>query len=153
MTNMKNIKFKELVTDNVFDFCAVLGAIGSEEVIGLFDKEQIAKLQEDNLDLKEIGVTMAAKICGVLIRNLSKARSEIYTFFAGCCVWNDETPVTAEDLKSMKLADFIKMIRDFFKAEDMNAMLDEITSALAPDQDNADESEFTEDSAGEVPTV
>lgn len=25
---MKNIRFKELVTDNVFDFCAVLSAIG-----------------------------------------------------------------------------------------------------------------------------
>ena len=40
---MKNIKFKELVTDNVFDFCAVLSAIGSEEIIGLFDKEQIER--------------------------------------------------------------------------------------------------------------
>lgn len=45
---MKNIRFKELVTDNVFDFCAVLSAIGSEEIIGLFDKEQIEKIQEKN---------------------------------------------------------------------------------------------------------
>lgn len=58
---MKNIKFKELVTDNVFDFCAVLSAIGSEEIIGLFDKEQIEKIQEKSIELKDIGVVMAKK--------------------------------------------------------------------------------------------
>lgn len=99
---MKNIKFKELVTDNVFDFCAVLSAIGSEEIIGLFDKEQIEKIQEKSIELKDIGVVMATKICGVLIRNLAKARNEIYSFFAGCTEHDDGTKVTVDELKEMK---------------------------------------------------
>ena len=84
-----------------------MSAIGSEEIIGLFDKEQIEKIQEKSIELKDIGVVMATKICGVLIRNLAKARNEIYSFFAGCTEHDDGTKVTVDELKEMKFTEFL----------------------------------------------
>lgn len=140
---MKNIRFKELVTDNVFDFCAVLSAIGSEEIIGLFDKEQIEK---KSIDLKDIGVVMATKICGVLIRNLAKARNEIYSFFAGCTEHEDSTKVTVDELKEMKFTEFIKIVRAFFGAAEIITFANDVADAMGVSVDQ-------EQTAAEIPTV
>ena len=146
---MENIRFKELVTDNVFDFCAVLSAIGSDEIIGLFDKEQIEKIQEKSIDLKDIGVVMATKICGVLIRNLAKARNEIYSFFAGCTEHDDGTKVTVDELKEMKFTEFIKFVRAFFGATEIIAFANDVADAMGVSV----EQEEQEQTAAEIPTV
>ena len=39
-----------------------MSAIGSEEIIGLFDKEQIEKIQEKSIELKEMKFTEFIKI-------------------------------------------------------------------------------------------
>lgn len=146
---MKNIKFKELVTDNVFDFCAVLSAIGSEEIIGLFDKEQIEKIQEKSIELKDIGVVMATQICGVLIRNLAKARNEIYSFLAGCTEHEDGAKVTVDELKEMKFTEFIKIVRAFFGAAEIIAFANDVADAMGVSVDQEEQ----EQPAAEVPTV
>lgn len=38
---MTDFRFKDLTVDNAFDFCEVLAVIGVEQVIGIFDKDEI----------------------------------------------------------------------------------------------------------------
>lgn len=70
---MTDFRFKDLTVDNAFDFCEVLAVIGVEQVIGAFDKDEIQQLQESGTDMKEVGIVIAMKVCGILIKNISKA--------------------------------------------------------------------------------
>lgn len=85
---MADFRFKDLTVDNAFDFCEVLAVIGVEQVIGAFDKDEIQQLQESGTDMKEVGIVIAMKVCGILIKNISKARNEICKFFANCMEWH-----------------------------------------------------------------
>lgn len=96
---MADFRFKDLTVDNAFDFCEVLAVIGVEQVIGAFDKDEIQQLQESGTDMKEVGIVIAMKVCGILIKNISKARNEICKFFANCMEWDNGTAVTADDVK------------------------------------------------------
>lgn len=81
---MADFRFKDLTIDNAFDFCEVLAVVGVEQVIGVFDKEEIRALQDSGQNMKDIGIVIAMKVCGILIKNVSKARNEICKFFANC---------------------------------------------------------------------
>lgn len=70
---MADFRFKDLTVDNAFDFCEVLAVIGVEQVIGAFDKDEIQQLRESGTDMKEVGIVIAMKVCGILIKNISKA--------------------------------------------------------------------------------
>ena len=114
---MTDFRFKDLTVDNAFDFCEVLAVIGVEQVIGAFDKDEIQQLQESGTDMKEVGIVIAMKVCGILIKNISKARNEICKFFANCMEWDNGTAVTADDVKKFKLKQFAKKddLMDFFE--------------------------------------
>lgn len=53
----------------------------------------IQQLQESGTDMKEVGIVIAMKVCGILIKNISKARNEICKFFANCMEWDNGTAV------------------------------------------------------------
>ena len=67
---MAEIKYVDLTVDNLFDFCSVLDAVGAESVLGAFDKAEIAALQKAGKDTKGIGIAVAMKISGIVIKNL-----------------------------------------------------------------------------------
>ena len=117
---MADFRFKDLTVDNAFDFCEVLAVIGVEQVIGAFDKDEIQKLQESGTNMKEVGIVIAMKVCGILIKNISKARNEICKFFANCMEWDNGTVVTADDIKKFKLKQFAVMVKDFAKRRKMD---------------------------------
>ena len=98
------------------------------------------------IELKDIGVVMATKICGVLIRNLAKARNEIYSFFAGCTEHDDGTKVTVDELKEMKFTEFIKIVRAFFGAAEIITFANDVADAMGVSVDQ-------EQTAAEIPTV
>lgn len=112
-------KILDLTADNAFDFCAVLDAVGIANVIGVFDKSEIASLQEGGKDLKHIGIAVAMKIAGVIVRNLSSAREPVYTFLAGCTAWEDGKPVTKEEIRRLKLGEFADLFRQMAEKEDI----------------------------------
>ncbi len=116
---MAEIKFKDLDVDSIFDFCAVLNAIGIESVVGAFDKEELFALQGASKGERDVGVAVAMKITGILIKNIAKARDEICTFFANRMVWDNGSPVTADELKKLRIGNFVKLIRDFSRKEDL----------------------------------
>ena len=134
---MADFRFKDLTVDNAFDFCEVLAVIGVEQVIGAFDKDEIQQLQESGEDIKGIGVVIAVKVCGILIKNISKARNEICRFFANCMEWDNGTPVTLEEVKKFKLKQFVVMVKDFAKKDDLMDFFEGVAELLGTDQSDS----------------
>ena len=131
---MADFRFKDLTVDNAFDFCEVLAVIGVEQVIGAFDKDEIQKLQESGQDIKDVGIVIAMKVCGILIKNISKARNEICKFFANCMEWDNGTAVTLEDVKKFKLKQFAIMIKDFVKKDDLADFFEGVAELVGTEQ-------------------
>lgn len=133
---MANFGYKDLTVDNMFDFCEVLAVIGAEQVIGAFDKDEIKQLQDGGQDMKEIGVVIAVKVCGILIKNISKARNEICRFFANCMEWDNGTQVTADEVKKFKIKQFMLMIKDFAKKDDLIDFFEGVAELLDTEQND-----------------
>lgn len=131
---MAEIKYMDLTVDNLFDFCAVLDAVGAESVLGAFDKTEIAALQKAGKDTKGIGIAVAMKVSGIVIKNLPKARDEIYSFFANCMIWDNGSKVTVDDLRKIKIGQFVKLIKDFFAKEDLADFFKEVAEYAGLEQ-------------------
>ena len=134
---MTDFRFKNLTVDNAFDFCEILAAIGVEQVIGAFDKDEIQKLQESGTDMKEVGIVIAMKVCGILIKNISKARNEICKFFANCMEWDNGTAVIADDVKKFKLKQFAVMVKDFAKKDDLMDFFEGVAELVGTEQNDS----------------
>lgn len=134
---MADFRFKDLTVDNAFDFCEVLAVIGVEQVIGAFDKDEIQQLQESGTDMKEVGIVIAMKVCGILIKNISKARNEICKFFANCMEWDNGTAVTADDVKKFKLKQFVVMVKDFAKKDDLMDFFEGVAELVGTEQNDS----------------
>ena len=131
---MTEIKFLDLTADNAFDFCAVLDAIGIENMTTAISRDDITALQKAGKDTKTIGLAIAMKIAGVFIKHISNAREPIYRFFAGCCEWENGMSVTVDDLRKMKLSPFLKLITTFFKKDDLADFFKDVAELLALEQ-------------------
>lgn len=138
-----NIVFKTLTSDNLFDFCSILDAIGVEQVIGLFDKKELEEISEKK-DIEQIGITIAMKIVGILVKNMSSARIPIYTFLSGCVEWENGSAVTVEDLRKLKIRAFFALIKDFFKQDDLTDFFGEVAELVNSGQESSKNS-ATED--------
>lgn len=134
---MTDFRFKDLVVDNVFDFCEILAVIGVEQVIDAFDKDEIQQLRKSGTDMKEVGIVIAMKVCGILIKNISKARNEICKFFANCMEWDNGTQVTADDVKKFKLKQFVFMIKDFAKKDDIMDFFEAVAESVGTEQNDS----------------
>ena len=111
---MANIKFN-LTVDSMFDFCEVLEAIGIDSIAGEFSKEDLEAFK--NEDAGSVGMTVIMKISKFIVRKLPCVKDELYKFLAGCAEWEDGTPVSVEDMRKMKITQFVKIIRGFLKTE------------------------------------
>lgn len=134
---MADCRYKDLTIDNAFDFCEILAAIGVEQVIGVFDADEIKQLQESGQEMKGVGIVIAMKICGILIKNISKARNEICAFFANCMEWDNGTPVTVEEVKRFKLKQFVKVIKEFSKKDDLMDFFEGVAELVGTEQNDS----------------
>ena len=133
---MAEIKFKELEFDNVFDFCEVINAIGAEEVLSSVNPNEIAAMSESGKNTEAIGVMVAMKFGGILVKNFPKARNEIYSFFAGCTKWDNGKDVEIEEIRHLKPSAAVRLIKDFTKLEDISDFFKEVSSLLKMGQEN-----------------
>ena len=145
---MADFRFKDLTIDNAFDFCEVLAVVGVEQVIGVFDKEEIQALQDSGQDMKDIGIVIAMKVCGILIKNVSKARNEICKFFANCMEWDTGTSVTADEVKKFKLKQFAVMVKDFAKKDDLMDFFEAVAELV-----NTEQKDSTTSATGDTVTL
>ncbi|MCC8164503.1 MAG: hypothetical protein LIO86_15390 [Lachnospiraceae bacterium] len=148
---MAELEFIDLTVDNLFDCCAVIDAVGAEQMLAAFDKDEIAALMKSGKDVKGVGTVIGMKICGTLLKNLPKARNEICLFFANCCIWDNGTKVTAEEIRKLKIGRFAQLIRDFFRKDDLSDFFTEVAGYLDLGQSGSENSS-TEDIAAQSVT-
>lgn len=123
---MSDIIFKELRTDNIFDFCEVIAAIGFDKLSGAVDLSEIANMQDDGDGNRAVGIAVAVKVFSVVVQNLGKARNEVYAFFAGCTEYKDGAAVDVNDIGDMKPSAFMRLIKDFTKLEGLTDFFEEV---------------------------
>ena len=76
---MKEFTFKTLTSDQLFNFCEVLDAIGIDAFTDIFSKENLAEFK-DSEDTEKAGMAIGMKILKVLVKNLPKAKNQIHVF-------------------------------------------------------------------------
>ena len=128
---MAEIKFKDLTLDNAFDFCSVLDAIGADQLLDAFHPKEIGAMGAEGKTTKQIGTAIAVKVPGILIKNLPKAKEEICAFFAGCMEWDNGSAVTVQEVKGFKLAQFVQLVQQFCKKEDLADFFGAVSSWLS----------------------
>lgn len=136
------IRYKDLTVDNAFDFCALLETVGIGQITATFDKGELARLMRADKNIRSIGVTIVMKIVNVLIRNLPIAREAIYDFLAGCTEIYDPdtnmvTEVTAGVLRTMKIGEFVRLLKDFAKHKDLTDFFKEVSVFVDMGQDDS----------------
>ena len=119
---MKEFTFKTLTSDQLFNFCEVLDAIGIDAFADIFNKDSLAEFK-DSEDTEKVGLAIGIKILKVLIKNLPKAKNQMHTFLASCV---EDT--TVEEIKELPLPQFIKLIKGFVSNEGMKDFFKEAIS-------------------------
>lgn len=143
---MSEIKFKDLTIDNLFDAVSVINSIGLEEFLNVLNLSEIAKSGKST---RQIGMAVAMKVSTILVKKLPEAKDEIYTFFANCTEWDNGSAVTINDLKGMKLAPFIRLVKDFAKKDDLTDFFGELAGlvGMEPSKKSAtDDTQIRQDS-------
>lgn len=138
------LKYKDLTADNLFDFCAVLDAVGVESVLGAFDAKELDTMKDAGGTVKGVGIAVALKISGILIKKLPVAKNEIYTFFANALEWDNGTCVTAEEIGKMKLGQLFKMIREFFTQDDLTDFFKDVAEFVGMERLDSQNSQPTD---------
>ena len=119
---MKDYKFVELTSEQLFAFCEVLDAIGIDAFANIFSKEQLEEFEDDD-NAEKVGMAIGVKILKVLIKELPKAKRQIYTFLASCVEGLNE-----EEIAKLPLPQFMKLIKEFFINEGMRDFFKEAAS-------------------------
>ena len=119
---MKEFTFKTLTSDQLFNFCEVLDAIGIDAFTDIFSKENLAEFK-DSEDTEKAGIALGMKILKVLVKNPPKAKNQIHVFLASCV---EDT--TAEEIKNLPLPQFMKLIKDFVTNDGMKDFFREAIS-------------------------
>lgn len=149
---MAGTRFVDLTLDNLFDFCAVLDAVGVEQIVEVFNADDIAALMGDGKSSSEIGLVLAMKICGVLVKYIPKAKEELCTFFAGCMVWDNGTAVTADEVKKFKIGEFVRLLREFCQKDDLTDFFRDVAEFVGMGQSDSRNSP-TADTAAELTAI
>ena len=134
---MAEYRFKPLTVDNAFDFADILAVIGVEEALKAFDLAEIKSMKKDQ---KQLGIYVAMKIVGILVNNLSGARNEIYRFFAGCLEWDNGSTFKVDDLKNMRLKQFVNLIKEFAKQDDLTDFFEDVAALLGTESEDSKKS-------------
>ncbi len=114
---MTEYNFRQLNSTDIFPICNIISKIGIRELKNCFDGQNVStfmhKGKQDKDAVIAFGVSIAFDVAGVVLANMQKCENEIYTLLASV------TDLTEEMLRSMPPADFLNIVIDFFKKDEL----------------------------------
>lgn len=125
---MTEYNFRQLNSTDIFPVCNIISKIGIRELKNCFDGQNISAFMQKGKMSKNammaFGASIAFDVAGVVLANMQKCENEIYTLLASV------TDLTEEALRSMPPADFLNMVIDFFKKEELQDFIPVVSKLL-----------------------
>ncbi len=112
---MTEYNFRQLNSTDIFPVCSIISKIGIRDLKACFEGQNFSAITdtEDENAMTSFGMGIALDVAGVIFANMQKCEKEIYKFLASI------TDLEEKDLRNMPPADFLNMVIDFFKKEEL----------------------------------
>lgn len=112
---MTEYNFRQLTSTDIFPVCNIISKIGVRELKTCFQGQDLSALTntDDENELMIFGAGIAIDVAGVVFANMQKCENEIYKLLASV------TDLTEEKLRNIPPADFLNVVIDFFKKEEL----------------------------------
>ena len=102
---------RKLCSKDIFPMSKIISKIGFSELKTCFESDSVQKMVKKK-DVEAAGMAVMIDIAGIIIGNLSKCETEIYSFLA------DLTGLKVVDIQEASLAEFAEMIIDLVKKDE-----------------------------------
>lgn len=117
MENGTVYTFRKLESTDVFVMFQILKKIGIREFASCFEKQSVKQMVMDFLDngsgeFQTVGFTVLLEIADIVIGNIPKCESEIYTLLS------NTSNLTVEQVKKLDFITFTEMVIDFVKKDE-----------------------------------
>jgi len=112
---MTEYKFRRLNSTDIFPVCNIISKIGIRDLKTCFEGQNFSAVTdtEDENAMTSFGMGIAFDVAGVIFANMQKCENEIYKLLASV------TDLTEEKLRNIPPADFLNIVIDFFKKEEL----------------------------------
>lgn len=125
---MTEYNFRQLNSTDIFPMCNIISKIGIRELKNCFDGQNISafmpKEKMNKNAMLAFGASIAFDVAGVILANMQKCENDIYTLLASV------TDLTEEALRGMPPADFLNMVIDFFRKEELQDFILVVSKSL-----------------------
>lgn len=133
------MEMRELKGDDIFVMLSILGKLDvQDDVMDLIDKQfetgksislndrkskKLTKAEqvEQEIMIEKRGAKMVGGIAFTVIKNIGKAKDDINAFLAD---------LTGEDVSKLSMPEYVKLISDFFKKEELKDFFKSMSSLL-----------------------
>lgn len=112
---MTEYKFRQLNSTDIFPVCSIISKIGIRDLKSCFEGQDFSAITntEDENVMTSFGMGIALDVAGVIFANMQKCENEIYKLLASV------TDLKEEKLRNIPPADFLNIVIDFFKKEEL----------------------------------
>jgi hypothetical protein len=122
---MTEYTFRTLNAKDIFPVCEIISKIGFNEFKGCLNGVDLSKFVAfDKEAIYQIGFGVMIDIAGVVLANMYKCESQIFTFMASI------TGLEVEQVEAMPLPDFAEMIADFTEKPELKDFMKVVSRFL-----------------------
>lgn len=116
---------RKLCSKDIFPMSKIISKIGFSELKTCFESDSVKRMVKDK-DVEGAGMTIVIDIAGIIIGNLSKCETEIYSFLA------DLTGLKVEEIRNASLAEFAEMIIELVKKDEFKDFIGVVSKLFKP---------------------
>lgn len=102
---------RKLCSKDIFPMSKIISKIGFSELKTCFESDSVQKMVKKK-DVEAAGLAVVIDIAGIIVANLPKCETEIYSFLA------DLTGLTVDQLQNASIAEFAEMIVELVSKEE-----------------------------------
>ncbi|MBQ3566380.1 MAG: hypothetical protein IJA12_04295 [Oscillospiraceae bacterium] len=100
-----NFSIRNLSADDIFPMCDIMAKCGVSELKNCFNNTYN--------DAGKMGAAIAFEITGIVCRNISSCKNEIFAFLSAL------SGLTAKEIAMLSPADFIRLLKAVFEKKEM----------------------------------
>lgn len=123
---------RNLCADDIFPVCQILSDIGLGEIknyLSVDDVKAAIGSGEDAKDATAVGVALLLPLAGMVLKNLSKCRFNLYSFLSGV------TGLKVEEIAALPPAKFVTLVQSVIKKEDFKDFFTAVLNVFSQMQD------------------